>query len=223
MNTKCVYNNDFVLVENENNELRQEVYQDNIKDILDEENLIEQLENNFNDLKLRLNNNKKILDNAFLNSFSYFLLFILLTILFWILSGMNIFSFLVGSLVSFCCYSIFNLCELKKYLKAKKEIRVLRVVLQSHQTTIAKEKEELTRLKSIKNNNNNSKEIKEIKLNYPKASDMYSELLYDTCYNIDKLYEYYNKGKLKEKVDDKYYHVVELFVKENAPKLIRKK
>ena len=56
MNTKCVYNNDFVLVENENNELRQEVYQDNIKDILDEENLIEQLENNFNDLKLRLNN-----------------------------------------------------------------------------------------------------------------------------------------------------------------------
>lgn len=199
-------------------------YQDNIEEILKKENIIEGLEDYLLELKDRekdLISRKNECVNSILSILKKSAIIILLMTLFTLLlySSYDLFPLLKGINIKFFCIgylgtqfflgSSVSILETLQYYKIKKILYATAMEETFTENYIKRLNNELEKLKlDNKITKDNLKSEKEKKyVNYRALLENYkllAQLIFLIKYNEKKYEDYYNKGILKEKMDEKF-------------------
>lgn len=245
MNNKYHYIDGKVIIESDNEETRQEKYYDNIEKVLIQENVIEKMENDIKELEKQSKNypttKKRFFPIGLSAAITAIATMPLLVILLYGKDAFNTIEtiygstqlilfneFLIGPIVLIigAAITMFEYIARKNFIKTGQGINSSLEFLKKQ---LDIEKDYLEELKKEKTNDNENVNFRTVKINdkerFAKINNA-SNLYFDLGYNLQKNYEAYQQGKIKEiypNLTDCGIEFVSQYLEENGPKLSKKK
>lgn len=220
MNKQYTYIDGNVIIVDDKDNTKKDEYYDNLDKVLVQENVIETMENKYQELTkqgTRKPNNKIYIPSTFLTCVpiatfgipTVFLLPEFRTLFTEIFNKINcpIDPTIVIGLFSGGVSSAFSMAvEVKMYKGYKKE-NGIDSQIEFLQRQIPIEKEDLENLKSVRTRENENTKFRTIKVDDSqqlKALNSCLDLFFDLGYNGNKYYQYYQQGKLDRKLQKSY-------------------